>query len=158
MKLKLLLFFFSFIVFNAIAQSESNSAAATINEVDFLLGTWKVENKQTFEAWTKEENGGKFVGSSYKLINGKKRVTESLSVVEKNGKLVYSALVPNQNSGKSIDFTLNASVKDRWSFENLNHDFSKKIRYKKLDAQTLFVEVLGENDKGFSYKMIKQLK
>lgn len=62
----------------------------------------------------------------------------------------------NQNNAQPIAFVLNNEVKNKISFENLTHDLPKKIQYTKLDETTLFVEVLGENDKGFSYKMMKQ--
>ncbi|MCY1545510.1 hypothetical protein D9M68_814570 [compost metagenome] len=70
--------------------------------------------------------------------------------------IIYSATALGQNEGKPIDFILNKDVKNKFSFENLAHDFPKKIQYTIINKTTLFVEVLGEGDKGFSYKMMKQ--
>lgn len=94
-------------------------------------------------------------GSDYELKAGKKVTTEHLAINIVGGSLVYTATVLNQNGGKPISFTLNNNVKCKLSFENLSHDFPNKIQYTKLNDTTLFVEVLGDGDKGFSYKMKK---
>lgn len=133
----------------------SCKAQSSINQLDFMIGTWKIENKTTFEEWKKEKNN-QLVGFSYNLKGGSKKVTENLLIKEMDNLLIYQATVLNQNDGKTILFTLNTSIKDRFSFENLSHDFPKKIQYQKINKSTLFVQVLGEKDKGFSYKIIKQ--
>jgi Domain of unknown function (DUF6265) len=126
-----------------------------IKEMQFLEGTWKMENKENYETW-KMENESELKGSSYKIKSKEKITSEYLSIKEVNAKVVYTAKVLNQNKAQPIDFVLNPEVKNKFSFENLSHDFPKKIQYTKLDDSTLFVQVLGDNDKGFSYNMIKQ--
>ncbi|MFY0604588.1 MAG: hypothetical protein JXQ93_11650 [Flavobacteriaceae bacterium] len=125
-----------------------------IEKVSFLEGTWKVEGKETYESWEKDANT--LVGASYKLREGKKYISETLEIKSMNGKMIYTAIVKNQNKGKGIPFTLQP-VKDKlYSFENLSHDFPKKIQYKVLSKNEIQVNVLGKEDKGFSYKVIKQ--
>jgi Domain of unknown function (DUF6265) len=125
------------------------------NEFSFLEGTWKIENKDNYETWkVKSEN--ELEGSSYKIKSDKKIVTEILTIKKVDGKVIYVAQVVNQNEGKPIEFVLNIEIKNKISFENLAHDFPKKIQYTKLDETTLLVEVLGENNQGFSYKMMRQ--
>lgn len=126
-----------------------------LNEFRLLEGTWKMENKENYETW-KIKNENELEGSSYKMKADKKIVSEFLSIKKIEGKVIYTAQVVSQNDGKPIEFVLNKEVKNKISFENLTHDFPKKIQYTKLDETTLFVEVLGENDQGFSYKMMKQ--
>lgn len=131
-----------------------------LNGIGFLAGTWKVENKENYERW-KRINDSMLEGSAYKMKPGEnegrtKLTTEYLSIKVIADKIVYQATVPNQNNGKAVDFELNQSLKNKYSFENLSHDFPKKIQYTKLNDTTIFVEVLGENDKGFSYKMMKR--
>lgn len=127
----------------------------TIKDLHFLNGTWKIENKQSYETW-KINNDSSLEGNSYKIKDGNKRIDEYLAIKAAAGKIIYTARVLNQNNGQPVDFTMNASVTDKFSFENLEHDFPKKIQYTKLNDTTLFIAVLGENDKGFSYRMIKQ--
>ncbi|RKE94789.1 DUF6265 family protein [Ichthyenterobacterium magnum] len=131
-----------------------SSAQSNIEQTHFLIGTWKVENKNIYENWT--QNSNTLIGKSYSLNNNEKIVSETLSITSTNKTIIYTATVINQNNGKGVDFKLNNTIKDKFSFENLNHDFPKKIQYTILNKSELFVEVLGENNQGFSYKMIKQ--
>ena len=126
-----------------------------INKVDFLIGTWQVEGKQTFESWKKV--GEKLEGESYKMQEGQKRVSETLEIKAEVGKVIYTATVFNQNQGKGVSFTLEPIKEQLYSFENPEHDFPNKIQYKILSKTELQVNVLGKDGKGFSYKMIKQL-
>lgn len=133
----------------------SFSEGNNLDQVRFLEGTWKTENKETYEVWKKNDDGT-MEGYSYKLKAGEKVVSEYLSLKMIDGNLTYQARVPNQNNGQTIPFVLNKAVTDQLSFENLSHDFPKKIQYKSLDAQTTLVSVLGDGDKGFKFKMVKQ--
>jgi hypothetical protein len=123
-------------------------------KVDFLVGIWKVEGKETYEAWTIEND--KLLGESFKKRGEQKYVTETLEIKKEGGKWVYIVTVKNQNNGKGIPFTLQEVKDDLYSFENPAHDFPKKIQYKILTKNSLQVSVLGAGDKGFSYKMEKQ--
>lgn len=113
-----------------------------------------MENKENYENW-KAVNDSLLEGSAYKMKAGQKVTTEYFSIKARTGKIIYQAIVPDQNNGKAVDFELNENLKNKYSFENLSHDFPKKIQYTRLNDTTIFVEVLGANDKGFSYKMMK---
>lgn len=130
------------------------NAQQKMEELDFLVGTWKMEGKNTYEHWTKEENA--LIGESFKVKDDVKYVSEILRIEQINENIIYIATVMNQNEGKAIEFTLNPEITNKLSFENTTHDFPKKIRYTKLTDAELFVEVLGDNDEGFSFKMQKQ--
>lgn len=126
-----------------------------ISKVNFLLGTWQIEGKQTYESWKMQEN--KMIGESYKVKDDQKYISETLEIKETEGKVIYTATVMNQNGGKGIPFEL-VSVKDQlYSFENSTHDFPNKIQYKILSKTELQVNVFGKDGKGFSYKLMKQL-
>ncbi len=125
-------------------------------DVDFLKGTWKVENKEQYEVW-KYCGKNELKGYSYKIVDKKEHFLETLSIKKEETQIIYSATVPNQNEGETIPFTLNTEIKDYLSFENPEHDFPKKIQYKKISDRELLVEVLGDKDEGFSFKMFKQL-
>lgn len=123
-------------------------------KVDFLIGTWQIEGKLTFESW--KLSGNRLVGESYKLRDNQKYISETLKIEVLDDNIIYTATVKNQNAGKGIPFEL-APVKEKlYSFENLTHDFPNKIQYKVLSKTELLVNVLGKEGKGFSYKLIKQ--
>jgi Domain of unknown function (DUF6265) len=121
---------------------------------DFLQGTWKIENKDEYEHWDKlNENSLK--GFSYKLKDGKLLVSEYLDITKVNKEVVYTATVLNQNEGKGIHFTL-IKADSSYTFENLNHDFPKRIVYKRLNDTEVYVQVSDGKQKGFAYKLQKQ--
>lgn len=143
---------FSLLIFTVIFAFNGKTELDTFQ---FLEGTWKVENKENYETWKKSDLVT-FEGNAYQIKAEKKTISEYLRIKSVGDQIIYSATVLNQNDGKPIDFVLNKTVKNKFSFENLQHDFPKKIQYTVINKTTLFVEVLGEGDKGFSYKMMRQ--
>jgi hypothetical protein len=125
------------------------------HSVGVLEGVWKIEGKERYEAWEKAENGD-LIGESYKLREGSKMVSETLLIKMIEDITVYEATVPDQNDGRSIQFTLNPVVKDALSFENPEHDFPSKIIYQIVDRNRLFVQVQTADGKGFSFYMDRQ--
>jgi hypothetical protein len=121
----------------------------------FLSGTWKVENKENYEAWTATD-ATTLEGQGYKIRGGQKTVTEYLRIKTGNGRTVYTATVPGQNSGQPVGFVLNPEVTGKYSFENAAHDFPKKIQYTPKGSDSVWVAVLGDGGKGFSYWMVRQ--
>lgn len=120
----------------------------------FMEGTWQQENANSYEHWDKvKENTLK--GIVYELMNGQPAISEYLDMSLNGSDVVYTATVLGQNMGKGVDFKL-IKTEDTYSFENPGHDFPKKIVYKKLNDNELLVEVSGERQKSFSYKLIKQ--
>lgn len=118
---------------------------------DFLQGTWKMENKENFERWDKlNENALK--GFSYELKNAQITISEYLDISRTQSEIIYTATVLNQNQGNGIRFNL-IKTDSAFTFENLTHDFPKRIVYQKLSGNEVLVKVLGEEQKGFSYKM-----
>jgi hypothetical protein len=126
-----------------------------ISELDFIIGTWKMEGKEQYEIWEKSKYN-EINGYSYKLDDGKKTVTETLSIKKIGNQIIYEATVPTQNKGKTVQFTLNRDNKSCFSFENMEHDFPKKIQYKIISINEIEVSVLGNNSEGFSFTQVKQ--
>ncbi|PXX98021.1 hypothetical protein DF185_16960 [Marinifilum breve] len=138
------------IIFSICTQSCSTQ---DLQSFHFLEGTWQVEGKQQFEKWDKFEDD--LLGEGYKLVDGKKRIFEKLAIKEIRGRIIYQATVINQNEGATISFPLNDKLSAYYSFENLEHDFPKKIQYQKINETRIKVNVLGDNEQGFSYVMNK---
>ncbi|WP_297693319.1 DUF6265 family protein [uncultured Eudoraea sp.] len=126
-----------------------------LSRIDFLIGTWKMEGKEQYENW-ELSNNKELNGYSYKFKDSQKIITETLSIKILENTVIFEATVPDQNEGKTIPFTLNNEIKDYLSFENIDHDFPKKIQYKRINENEIEVTVLGDEGKGFSYKQIKQ--
>lgn len=130
-------------------------SGAKISNFQFLEGNWKVEGREQFEVWELIDKR-ELNGYGYTLIKNEKKITETLSLKFFSGNIMYEATVPDQNQGRTVQFTLNKAIDSCWSFENLQHDFPNKIQYKKINEQHLRVLVLGNNGNGFSYTLTKQ--
>ena len=127
---------------------------ADLQQVEFLIGTWKIEGKDSYEFWEKKKD--RLTGQSYKIKNGQKVISENIELKMMENQIIYTPTVLDQNDGKGIPFKLKLFQHNLFSFENPDHDFPKKIQYKILGNNELYVSVLGENDKGFSYKLVRQ--
>lgn len=120
----------------------------------FLVGTWKIENKESFEKWDLL-NETTLKGFSYTEKNGEILVSEYLEISKSGKKTKYFATVKGQNMGKTIAFVLTKSD-SVVVFENSGHDFPQKIMYRKISDNELWVTVSDKNNKGFAYKMFRQ--
>jgi len=125
-------------------------------ELDFLVGTWKRENKELYEVWEKNKSS-EINGHSFIIKDNKKTITETLVIKKIDNQFVYEATVPDQNEGITVQFTLNTEADSILSFENDKHDFPKKIQYRKINNNQIEVSVLGEEDNSFSYIQVRQL-
>lgn len=137
-----------------VAIAVTNLTLGQSNLPDFLEGTWKMKDKETYEHWDKL-NEQMLKGISYKLKNGKMHVAEYLEITQKGNAILYTATVVNQNQGEGIAFKL-IQTDSSFSFENPSHDFPKKIVYQKLSETEILVQVSDENQKDLSYTMTKQ--
>jgi len=120
------------------------------SEFDFLVGTWKYENKDQFEVW-EWADGSQLQGYVYKMEAGKKEILETLSLEIQPDQVVYKARPKNQNEGRIIPFVLNRSMEDWYSFENPEHDFPNQIQYQRLAEDTLKIRVIGREGRFFTF-------
>ncbi|WP_430404567.1 DUF6265 family protein [Fluviicola sp.] len=132
----------------------SSSIFAQNKFPEFLVGTWFSEDQNTYEHWDKLSPTF-LKGYSYQVKNGQIQVSEYLDLVQRKDGTFYIPTVIGQNSGNPVEFKLTSSD-STFVFENKAHDFPKKISYKKLSSTEIFVQVSGEKNKGFSFKMKKR--
>lgn len=133
--------------------SLANFAFAQKQMPRFLEGAWKMENRESYEYWSKLSDNN-FKGFSYQMKNGEMKVSEYLDISIKEGNVVYTATVINQNQGQGVSFTLTPSD-SAFVFENPEHDFPKKIVYKPLNENSIQVSVSDGGKKGFTYILNK---
>jgi hypothetical protein len=88
--------------------------------LDFLQGTWKIENKEVYEHWDKL-NEKTLKGFSYELKDGQMLVSEYLDITKSKNEVIYTATVLEQNQGKSVNFKL-TKTDSTFTFENAKHD------------------------------------
>lgn len=119
------------------------------NKKDFqrlnaLEGTWerKGTTKRSFEEW-KKVDAENLAGRSYYLKDGDTVLLEQVKLSRKNGQIVYIAVVPNQNGGRPIPFFLVSTTKNTYVFENLRHDFPKRVVYELFSKDSLHAWIDG---------------
>jgi uncharacterized protein YciI len=128
---------------------------AQLSYPHFLQGTWKMENKELYEHWDKL-NESTLKGFSYEIKDGQMLISEYVDITKTNNEIIYTANVVEQNHGNGVKFKL-TKTDSTFTFENPNHDFPKKIVYQKLSDKEIYVQVSDGKQKGFSYKMKKQI-
>lgn len=122
-------------------------------EFKFIEGTWKMENRESYEYWVKVSENT-FKGFSYQKRENEIRVSEFLDIKNESEKIVYTATVIGQNSGVGIQFTQIESD-SAFVFINPEHDFPTRIVYQMLNPTEVQVTVSGNGDQQFSYTLQK---
>ena len=78
-----------------------------LQKTKWLLGRW--ENNSTegnlSESW-KKVNDSTFMGESYFVIETDTVFAEHIRLEERNNQLYYTVVIPNQNNGNPVSFTL----------------------------------------------------
>ena len=92
------------------------SQKSDLKQVEFLIGTWKMEGKENYESWERKDN--ELLGISYKIENGEKTISETIVMHEERNHIIYTPTVLDQNNGKGIPFQLKYSKEKLFSFEN----------------------------------------
>lgn len=115
---------------------------------DFMAGTWKMEDSDHYEQWTRL-NDRQMKGISYKLTDGKMQVTEYLEIQKNGDHLFYTATIPGQNQGETIIFRA-VTTDSIYTFENPGHDFPKYISYQSPGKNKLIARI-GDREKTLEF-------
>jgi hypothetical protein len=117
----------------------------------FMAGCWEMTQgtRHVREDW-RVVSPDFLIGTSATTVNGAAREFEFLRVVSKDGKVDY---VAQPNGAPPTAFTLApSSSADKLVFENLQHDFPKRIIYTKLsDTQVTASIDGGEGTRAISF-------
>lgn len=145
MQLKYLLFLFvPFVLFSCSEenndQKEQQRITSTINNLDWLLGSWvrtnNEEGKKTFESWTKK-SPEEYIGLGYTLQGQDTVFKENMRILKKEARWIFEVSVTNDEA--PTIFTFSKKAKERFICENPKNEFPKKIEYylkdKKLEAK-----------------------
>jgi len=119
-----------------------------LGEFDWLLGRWQERqgDKVTIESW---QRVSRHTIEGKALVTGNNKIAhrESLRLVKMGDGIFYIAKVSHNKL--PIAFKLVYCGQQRYVFENTNHDFSKQIIYRKVNANRLEVLVGDGKNKAF---------
>ncbi|WP_143731756.1 DUF6265 family protein [Microbulbifer sp. GL-2] len=129
------------------------SGSCSLSDLGWLEGNWYFETDKlkVIEHWerispkTLEGNGLTKSTRSGDIIS-----SETLRLVEMSGEIFYVAKVKSNDF--PVPFKLVQCSSRHAGFENVNHDFPKKLIYQLVDANHIDVFVSGEKEKEFTMK------
>ena len=119
----------------------------------FLKGTWQIDDGNVFEHWDVLDDHH-MKGLSYKMVNGKMKVSEYLEIAQVKKDIVYTATVLGQNQGKPVSFKL-VHHDTAYVFENPDHDFPKQIMYVETVDKQVAVRISDKASKAFTLLLTK---
>lgn len=133
----------------------SNAANAQSKEFGWLKGTWKLKDKNVYEAWTIASDGKSLEGISYRVTKNDTVITEQIKLVYKDGSFHYVPDVAGDQP--AIDFIITSHTSDSFVAENPEHDFPKLIRYKwtNINQRQLIEAAIEGNGKVIPYTFEK---
>jgi hypothetical protein len=97
-------------------------------EFSWLIGTWKIKDKNVFESWTLAKDGKTLEGIGYRIKGSDTLVTEEIRFTYESGSFHYIPDVAGDQG--AIDFKITQHDPSGFVAENPRHDFPKLIRYK----------------------------
>ncbi|HEX6846034.1 MAG TPA: hypothetical protein VF144_03595 [Chitinophagaceae bacterium] len=127
---------------------------------DKLVGLWKSEDGNSFEQWTKNEDGT-FQSRAFSVKGTDTSWNEQASIYRDDNNWVFENTVKGQNNGKAVKFTSTICNETTVQFSNPQHDFPTDINYTIPDANTIIAFIVGPDAKGgkdtipFNYSRIK---
>jgi hypothetical protein len=121
---------------------------------DWLLGSWESREGESVvrERWHRVSQDT-LEGIGETLKGGKPIVSESLRLVQMSDGIFYIAKV-NHNP-LPVAFALTDCDAQGVSFENPEHDFPKRIDYRRLAKDQILVTVGDGKQKGFSIRFVR---
>ena len=118
-------------------------STTTLADLGWLVGDWQTGpggRAQTEEHWTKA-GGGSMIGMGRTIAGEKTWEFEYLRIEQRADGIFYVAHPKGQCPG--TDFKLTRSSATEAVFENPQHDFPKRILYRKTGHDTLVATIDG---------------
>ena len=131
-----------------------DAATAQRRDLQWLAGTWKLKNKQTFEVWKIHDNGD-LSGKAFRLNGVDTVITEVIELQYSHGAFHY---IPDvAGSQPPVDFLITTIYNKSFVAENPHHDFPKIIRYRfrTVNGQSHLDASIEGNGKVISYAFDK---
>lgn len=132
-------------------QAKTMSASPTIADLAWMSGDWQTAKggrAQIDEHWTLPA-GGTMLGTGRTIIGDKTVEFEFLRIEQRADGIFYIA---SPNGGPTTDFKLTRLIGQEVIFENPEHDFPKRIIYrKKSDGSMVAIVDAGEKTKSQTF-------
>jgi len=115
---------------------------AQASEFDWLHGTWKIKNKETYEVWKTGTDQKMLEGISYRIKGADTVVTENLKIIYRKDAFYYVPDVAGDQP--EVYFRIIKYSTTGFTAENPQHDFPKIIRYLLMTPTSIKAEIEGD--------------
>ncbi|MBK6314027.1 MAG: hypothetical protein IPF53_06820 [Blastocatellia bacterium] len=128
---------------NVMARDARPAPALTVASVSWMVGNWETEpgRVQTDERWSPIA-GGMMMGTSRTVAGERTVFFEFLRIETRPDGVFYVAQPKGRHPG--VDFKLVRATDQEAVFENLAHDFPKRIIYRKSTDGSLTARIEGD--------------
>jgi hypothetical protein len=117
----------------------------------WLVGEWQQQNNTGAEVW-QQTNNIQFKGEGFVIRNGKTELAEKMKLIEKDSKIFFVADVPHNQ--KEVFFEIIKWSKNGFTAENPQHDFPKKIIYKRKKNLLRVTISSGKKQQFFTFEKV----
>ncbi|MFD1002539.1 hypothetical protein ACFQ21_24655 [Ohtaekwangia kribbensis] len=134
----------------------ANQLFAQQKEFGWLVGTWKLKDKNAFEHWVYREKENVLYGISYRIKNTADTVvTEEITLKFQDNSFYYIPDVAGVQGPVPFKITQYTAV--TFTAENPAHDFPKIIRYKFIQqgGEDINEASIEGNGKVISYTFVR---
>ena len=123
---------------------DARAQEKSLSDLSFMSGCWK--GKLTGQEGTVEERyapaaGGVMLGTSQTVVNGRTAFFEFIKVEQTDGGIV---MTPAPQGKPSVPFKMVRLEGKKAVFENLEHDFPKRILYQLREGGALVARIEGD--------------
>ena len=142
------------IVVLTLASCQKSKEVSKIVGKDWLLGKWenKLADGNLLEIW-KKANDSLFIGESYFIKEKDTLHSEKIELKQKGENLFYISTIKGQNNDQPIIFTHKIEIEKHLVFENPQNEYPRKIVYKPISKDQIFIEISGiQQDKPSSIR------
>ncbi len=114
-----------------------------------LEGVWTMPYKggELVEKWEKKYNK-MMEGETIFLKGDDEQQQEIISLFLKDGRIYYTPVKDGREADEPIPFTLISDEKNKFIFQNKEHDFPQRIIYELRSNNELVATIEGETSKG----------
>lgn len=132
---------------DTITETKDTIATTGSSVFDKLTGTWKKEEGNSYERWTKN-NDGTYTAVAFSVKGADTSWDENARIYPENNNWVFENTVRGQNDGKAVKFVSTRLTGNSVQFSNPAHDFPTDINYTLPDNNTVNAFIIGPNIKG----------
>jgi hypothetical protein len=122
-------------------------SASTFKPLHGLTGLWKMDTPRgtIYEEW-QVRSDDQLLGRSFKIKNNDTLVLENVTLSLQGNDIFFTPVVREQNNQQPVPFKLISCDKNRYVFENKEHDFPQRVIYELVSTTSVHARIEGSKN------------